>query len=283
MPASVDHVQDAIVPGASHDRKAARHRTHKRPTAGVVGVRPKDFEPARHPPRVDLRIGALGSERWTTAPQPASRFARGSARRAIPSPGARMDPGRDRRAPRRAPHCSWPGNNAGEPPRDIGGIRSSRQIEHRPSRGECLESDTPGDGHANRFRKLEFSARRERHVAAGLEDPLVEAPAIHADVRRTSVAAHLLWLLHDPRQITTRVDIEKCERIESSPPECCSIGPDPRGQRPAMPVRGAPRAPTEPVPDTDCRHSSRETAPRWTHASAASTASAVPSGRSWTT
>ena len=77
-----------------------------------------------------------------------------------------------------------------------------------------MEPDAALDRQSDRFGQLVFAAFRQRHIAAGIEDAVIESPDVHADQgsRPGCVVIFMTRLLDNPRQVAITIDFNRRER-----------------------------------------------------------------------
>ena len=166
--------------------------------AGIVGVLAEDLDPSRRE-AAPLRR-ALEDRRRLLLELGEERGARGGIRRRH---AERLEVRRDRIHGR----ASRPASRA----LTMRHVGSPRQIEDRARGAERLEHHAPRDRQAHRFRQLVLAARRQRHIAARVEDALVESPHVHADERARSRAVEIIAarFLDDARQAAAVIDFDR--------------------------------------------------------------------------
>src|SRR5262249_42279074 len=166
--------------------------------------------------------------------------------------------------------------------RDVRDVSARGEVEHALIGRDPPQARRPApDRQLYRARQLELAAHGERHVAASFEDLAGKAPAVHADERRRGISHRgLVRLLEDRLQVAVGPDNTHRE------------GTDALGRDVALRKSASRSKSTVPCPDMPRSAESAETGYRLSelitrksspaaNASAARTASAVPSGFSW--
>ncbi len=185
---------------ARRERDAARHRGQQRVPAGVVGVLAEDLDAAwceTAPLRraFEDRLRPL----FELAEQLRARRGVGGCH------AQRFEMRRDRIHSRTSTPVSRSLTRATSLRRD----RSS--TAPRASKG--AEPDAALDSQSDRFGQLILAAFRQRHIAAGIEDAVIESPDVHADQgsRPGCVVIFTARLLDNPRQVAITIDFNRRE------------------------------------------------------------------------
>ena len=166
-----------------------------------------------------------------------------------------------------------------EPLRQVSSIGAARQSSDGPGRRQDFEPHALSDRERHRARQLQLAAGRRGHGAAGIENPRIEAPAVHAHACTRSEPFHVFRgrLFHDPRQVPIGVLLDQGKRAHAV---CRHVA----GAHEILGVEsqepGSPRSRSAETSRTGYRLSPFITRNGSSpiHRSAASTASAVPRG-----
>ena len=240
----VADAHDAVGALARRERDAARHGGEQRMAAGVVGVLAEDLDPARReaPPVAARRRGS--------APRCFSSSAKSAARDAASAGVMPSDSkcARDRVHGRGSRPTSRALTSATSDRRD----RSSTA----PGRAARRGRRTPlAIASADRFRQFVFAARRQRHIAARVEDALVESPHVHADERARSACVVIVaaGFFDDARQVAAIIDFDRGKARHAIARESRCRAPAIALVRRQAGTVEARRARAAPPQDTGCR------------------------------